>query len=150
MISNQIHALVQWYPILSPSVPPPSRFLSDPPTLQPGRCCVCVSVCVCVCVLAVLCSLWDLRSLTRDQTCALSSRGMESQPWTLRDVPGALSFDKDSCATHRQELLPPCPPLWWYFSHGRSVHLPMMLKPCLTYYYVHNRKPHILCTGGRK
>ena len=63
-------------------------------TVSPFRA-VCVCVCVCVCVLAVLCSLWDLRSLTRDQTCALSSRGMESQPWTPRDVPGALSFDKD-------------------------------------------------------
>ena len=142
MISNQIHVLVQWYPILSPNVPPPSRFLSDPLPLQPGRCCVRACVCVCVCVLAVLCSVWDLSSL--------GSRGMESQPWTPRDVPGALSFDKGSCATHRQEVLPPCPPLWWYFSHGRSVHLPMMLKPCLTYYCVHNRKPYILCTGGRK
>ena len=53
MISNQIHVLVQWYPILSPNVPPPSRFLSDPLPLQPGRCCV--RACVCVCVFWLCC-----------------------------------------------------------------------------------------------
>ena len=67
MISNQIHALVQWYPVLSPSAHAHLVSYLTPCTPQPGRCCLFSWLCCIAC--------GNLSSLTRDQTCALGSRG---------------------------------------------------------------------------
>ena len=46
--------------------------------------------------LAALCSMRDLSSPTRDQTCAPCSGSTESNHWTARDVPYVNSFSISS------------------------------------------------------
>ena len=136
MVSNQIHALVQWYPILSPSAHAHLVSYLTPCTPQPGRCCLFSWLCCIAC--------GNLSSLTRDQTCALGSRGWNPN----RGPPGGSQVLCPLRTAHG--AVTTLPPSVAVLSHGRSVHLPVMLKPRLTYYCAHNRKPHVLYTGGRK
>ena len=62
---------------------------------------VCVCVCVCVCVynfyyfLVTLCSMQDLCSPTRDQTCAPAVEDRSLNHWTTREVPPSTFSDAD-------------------------------------------------------
>ena len=52
-----------------------------------------VPVYYCYYYLAELCSLWDLSSLTRDQTEAPAVKAPSPNPWTARELPVPIYYE---------------------------------------------------------